>query len=52
MKIRPLGADLFHDDGRTDTTMLIVAVGSLAKTRKMDGNKNDSGINSEEVKII
>jgi len=52
MKIRPLGADLFHADGRTDTMMLIVAVCSFAKAREMDGNKNNSGICSEEVKII
>ena len=25
MKIRPVGAELFHADGRTDTTKLIVA---------------------------
>jgi hypothetical protein len=25
MKIRPVGAELFHADGRTDMTMLIVA---------------------------
>jgi len=25
MKIRPVGADLFHADGRTDMTKLIVA---------------------------
>ena len=52
MKIRPLGADLFHADGRTDTTILIVAVRSFAKARKIDGNKNNSGMCSEEVKII
>jgi hypothetical protein len=26
MKIRPLGAELFHADGQTDTTKLIVAI--------------------------
>jgi len=25
MKIRPVGAELFHSDGQTDTTKLIVA---------------------------
>jgi len=52
MKSRPLGADLFHADGWTDTTILIVAVRSFTKARKIDGNKNSSGICSEEVKII
>jgi len=31
MKIRPVGAELFHVDGRTDTTKLIVAFGNFAK---------------------
>ena len=31
MKIRPVGAELFHVDGRTDTTKLIVASGNSAK---------------------
>jgi hypothetical protein len=52
MKITLLGADLFHADGPTDTTMLIVAVRSFVEARKMDGNKINSGICSEEVKII
>jgi len=31
MKIRPVGADLFHADGQTDKTKLIVAFRNLAK---------------------
>jgi hypothetical protein len=31
MKIRPVGAELFHADGRTDRTKLIVAFGNSAK---------------------
>ena len=38
MKIRPLGAELFHADGqtarKTDITMLIVAFRNFAKTPK------------------
>ena len=29
MKIRPVGAELFHEDGRTDTTKQIVAFAIL-----------------------
>jgi hypothetical protein len=38
MKIRPVGAELFHadwrTDGRTDTTKLIVALRNFAKEPK------------------
>ena len=34
MKIRPVGAELFHADGRTDMTQLIVAFRSFANERK------------------
>jgi hypothetical protein len=30
MKIRPVGAELFHEDRRTDTTKLTVAFGNFA----------------------
>jgi len=30
MKIRPVGAQFFHADGRTDMTKLIVAFGNFA----------------------
>jgi len=30
MKIPPVGAELFHEDGRTDMTKLIVAFGNHA----------------------
>ena len=35
MKIRPLGAKLFHADRRTDTTKLIVAFRNFANAHKM-----------------
>jgi len=31
MKIRPVGAELFHADGRSDMTKLIVVVRNFAK---------------------
>ena len=34
MKIRPVGAELFHVDGRTDMTKLIFALRSFAKESK------------------
>ena len=34
IKIRPLGAELFQVDGRTDMTKLIVAYGNFANARK------------------
>jgi hypothetical protein len=34
MKIRPLGAELFHADGQTDMTKLIVAFRNFAKAPK------------------
>jgi len=39
MKIRPVGAKLFHKDGQTDMTNLIVAFYNFAKAPKnqMDG---------------
>ena len=38
MKIRPIGAELFHADGRTDMTKLIVAFRHFA-----NGPKNERG---------
>jgi len=34
MKIRPVGAELLHTDGRTDMTKLIVAVRNYANASK------------------
>jgi hypothetical protein len=34
MKIRPVGAELFHADGQTDMTKLIVVFRNLAKAPK------------------
>ena len=44
MKIRPVGAELFHANGRTDLTKLIVAFRNFAKEPK-----NDREWNFEEV---
>jgi hypothetical protein len=35
MKIRPVGAELFHADGQTDTMKLIVAFSNFANASKM-----------------
>jgi len=34
MKIRPVGAELFHTDGWTDMKMMIVAFRKFANSRK------------------
>jgi len=34
MKIRPVGAELFHTDGRTDMTKLTVALRKFVKAPK------------------
>jgi len=34
MKIRPVAAELFHMDGRTDTTKLIVAIRNSVRAPK------------------
>ena len=34
MKIRPVGAELFHADGRTDMTKLVVALRNFANAPK------------------
>jgi len=45
MKIRPLGAELFHADGRKDSpinmTKLIVAYSNFAKLRKNRREKKE-----------
>jgi hypothetical protein len=35
MKIRPVGAELFHADGRIDITKVTVAIGNFASAPKM-----------------
>ena len=35
MKIRPVGAELFHADGRTDMTKLTVAYSNFEGAKKM-----------------
>ena len=35
MKIHPMGAELFHVDGRTDMTNLIVAIRNFLNAPKM-----------------
>jgi hypothetical protein len=36
MKIRPVGAELFHADGQTDMTKLEVAIRNFAKVPKQE----------------
>jgi len=38
MKIRPVGAELFHEDGRTDMTKLTVAFRSFVKYSNLAKN--------------
>jgi hypothetical protein len=38
MKIRPMGAELFHADGRADMTKLIVAFRNFANAPKKSAN--------------
>jgi len=40
MKIRPVEAELFHEDRRTDMKKLIVALLNLANAPKRSGEKN------------
>jgi len=44
MKIRPLGAELFHADGQTDMAKLIVAFRNFADAPKNAGGKNGNRI--------
>jgi hypothetical protein len=39
VKIRPLGAELFHADGRTDMTKLIAAFHNLANAPKKENTQ-------------
>ena len=41
MKMRPVGAELFHTDGRTDMTNLTVDFRSFAKAPKEHMDKED-----------
>jgi hypothetical protein len=42
MKIRPVGAELFHADSRTDMTKLIVAFRNFANAPKNYSNAQDN----------
>jgi hypothetical protein len=41
MNIRPVGAELFHEDGRTDMTKLIVIFAILRTDLKIGGMLNN-----------
>jgi hypothetical protein len=41
IKIRPVGAELFHADGQTDTTKLIVAFRNFAKAPNVSGKTRE-----------
>jgi hypothetical protein len=43
MEIRPVEADLFHEDGQTDTTKLIVAFRNFAKSALKTESPNVQG---------
>jgi hypothetical protein len=45
MKIRPVGAELYHADGQTDMMKLIIAFRNFA-----NAPEKDSGINSTNVR--
>jgi len=42
IKIRPVGAELFHVDGRTDMTKLIVAFRNFANAPKKKNHSHDA----------
>jgi len=46
MKIRPLGAELFHADGRTDMTKVIVAFRNFANAPTINGPQMPSTFHS------
>jgi len=41
MNIRPVGVELFHAGGRTDTTKLITAFRNFANAHKKTGEKQN-----------
>jgi hypothetical protein len=47
MKIRPVGAEMFHADGRTDMTKFLVAIRNLVKAPKTQATKESE--TSEET---
>jgi len=49
MKIRPGGAELFHEDRRTDMTKLLVAFRNLANVPKKKRNRK-TGVTAGRIK--
>jgi hypothetical protein len=49
MKVRPVGAELFHADGRTDMTKLIVALRNTANEPK---NKSVNAVYGNKRRFI
>jgi hypothetical protein len=51
IKIRPVGLELFHADGQTDVTKLIVAFRNFAnaENRQEDTNNSNKPIQEAEV---
>ena len=60
MKIRPVGAELFHADGRTGMTKLIVAFRNFVDAPKsqrrsiftLDCSQKTSGVFAEEITVF
>jgi len=48
MQIRPVGAEMFHADGRTDMTMIIVAFRNFANASKNNCTHNISRLRRQD----
>jgi hypothetical protein len=51
MKIRPVGAELFHADGRTDTTKLIVAFRNFGNASNKRTHRRNDSLQSKRKKL-
>jgi len=49
MKIRPVGAELFHADKRTDVTKLIVAFRNFANAPKKEWKFSTPGVENHHI---
>jgi len=52
MKIRPVAAELFHADGQTDTTKIIVAFRYLSTCLKMEMLCGQTTTKQEELSVL
>jgi hypothetical protein len=52
MKIRPLGAEMFHADGRTDVTKIRVAFSNFANARRNHSRtRNTIFVIADKIKL-